>query len=62
MSKENLLLSAPTGAGKTVIALLCILGLYNQKIQEESSINLRNFKTIYIAPMKALVTEIVNSF
>lgn len=58
---ENMLVCAPTGAGKTNIALLTILhqmGLYRKKNGE---FDLTKFKIIYIAPMKALVSEIVGA-
>ena len=53
---ENMLICAPTGAGKTNIAMLTILNVVGQF---ES---LSQFKVVYIAPMKALVQEVVKSF
>lgn len=61
-SNENLLICAPTGAGKTNIALLTILNVLNSKRRENGRFDIKNFKIIYIAPMKALVTEIVGNF
>lgn len=61
-SSENLLICAPTGAGKTNIAMLTILhtmGLYQRK---NGTFNTKGFKIIYIAPMKALVSEVVGNF
>jgi len=58
---DNMLICAPTGAGKTIVALLAILqtiGMYRQK----GHIDVSKFKVVYIAPMKALVNEIVQSF
>lgn len=59
---ENLLVCAPTGAGKTNIALLSILQILNDKRKSNGKFDIRNFKIVYIAPMKALVTEIVGNF
>lgn len=59
---ENILLCAPTGAGKTNVALLCMLNLVGQHLKEDGSVDLDSFKIVYIAPMKALVQECVQSF
>ncbi len=59
---ENLLLCAPTGAGKTNVALLCMLNLLSQHKRDDGSFNLDAFKIVYVAPMKALVQENVLSF
>lgn len=59
---ENLLVCAPTGAGKTNIAMLTIMnqvGLYRKK---SGDVQLDAFKIVYIAPMKALVAETVGNF
>lgn len=59
---ENLLLCAPTGAGKTNVAMLTILqqiGLNRNK--NDGSINHNNYKIVYVAPMKALVAEVVGN-
>ncbi|CDW82626.1 u5 small nuclear ribonucleoprotein 200 kda helicase [Stylonychia lemnae] len=61
-SNENLLICAPTGAGKTNIALLTILQVLNMKRKTNGRFDIKNFKIIYIAPMKALVTEVVGNF
>ncbi|KAF8639907.1 hypothetical protein AX17_001158 [Amanita inopinata Kibby_2008] len=65
-TNENLLISAPTGAGKTDVAMLTILRVINQHRREsshitqiEASIDRNAFKIIYVAPMKALAAEIV---
>ena len=50
---KNILVAAPTGAGKTNIALLCMLREFN--IRPGS-------KVVYVAPMKSLVQEMVGSF
>ncbi|KAH9482395.1 Putative helicase mug81 [Psilocybe cubensis] len=67
-SNENMLICAPTGAGKTDVAMLTILRVIDQhRLQNKSSSNLPihqtidrdAFKIIYVAPMKALASEIV---
>ena len=60
---ENMLLCAPTGAGKTNVAMLTVLHeLGKHRDPETGSFNLDAFKIIYIAPMKALVQEMVANF
>ncbi|KAJ3033781.1 DEIH-box ATPase [Rhizophlyctis rosea] len=62
-SDENMLLCAPTGAGKTNCAMLTILREVGKNMDEATGqINLDKFKIIYIAPMKALVAEMVGNF
>lgn len=60
-SAENMLICAPTGAGKTNIALLSILQLVGSHMDEKGRIDISKFKAVYIAPMKALVSEIVGA-
>jgi pre-mRNA-splicing helicase BRR2 len=57
-SDENLLICAPTGSGKTNIALICILNTISNYLTPNGSIDTRAFKIIYVAPMKALVSEV----
>lgn len=57
-SNENLLVCAPTGAGKTNVALLTIF-------REIVSVKVRDklqFKVVYVAPMKALAAEVTEKF
>ena len=61
-SDENILLCAPTGAGKTNVALLTILREVSKHVMPDGSINVDEFKIIYIAPMRSLVQEIVGNF
>lgn len=67
-TSENVLLCAPTGAGKTNVACLTmmnILGQYRKERQgdeEKDTYDLSAFKMVYVAPMKALVQENVNNF
>eukprot|EP00897_Mesotaenium_endlicherianum_P008156 jgi/Mesen1/7369/ME000381S06604 len=59
---ENLLLCAPTGAGKTNVAMLAIMheiGLHRR--EADGSVDLGAFKIVYVAPMKALVAEVVGN-
>ncbi|CCJ29959.1 unnamed protein product [Pneumocystis jirovecii] len=67
-TNENMLICAPTGAGKTDIAILAIMRVisqfsypspYEQPRSKDFKINKNAFKIIYIAPMKALASEIV---
>ncbi|KAI9137398.1 SNRNP200 protein [Paraphysoderma sedebokerense] len=62
-SDENLLLCAPTGAGKTNVAMLTILHQIGKYLNKETGeVDLDSFKIVYIAPMKALVQEMVGNF
>lgn len=61
-SSENMLICAPTGAGKTNIALLTMLQVIGSFRRADGSIDKDRFKIVYIAPMKALVAEMVGNF
>jgi len=59
----NMLICAPTGSGKTNVAMLTILreiGKYRDA--QSGEIDLDAFKIVYIAPLKALVQEQVGNF
>lgn len=58
---ENILLCAPTGAGKTNVAMLTILQQIALNRNEDGSFNNSNYKIVYVAPMKALVAEVVGN-
>uniref|UniRef100_A0A4W4GRT1 U5 small nuclear ribonucleoprotein 200 kDa helicase n=1 Tax=Electrophorus electricus TaxID=8005 RepID=A0A4W4GRT1_ELEEL len=58
----NLLVCAPTGAGKTNVALMAMLREIGKHINMDGTINVDEFKIIYIAPMRSLVQEMVGSF
>lgn len=61
-SPENMLICAPTGAGKTNIAMLSYLHLVKQHVSVDGVIDKKSIKGIYIAPMKALAQEVVEKF
>ncbi|CAA0383918.1 unnamed protein product [Arabidopsis thaliana] len=58
-SDINMIISAPTGSGKTVLFELCILRLFSKSISKEGSfLHAKGaLKTVYISPSKALVQE-----
>ena len=59
----NMLICAPTGSGKTNVAMLTILReLGKHRNPETGEIDLDSFKIVYIAPLKALVQEQVGNF
>ena len=66
-TNENMLICAPTGAGKTDAAMLAILNAISHNVIPspmgepdalEFLVNSEDFKIIYVAPMKALAAEI----
>ncbi|GAV52508.1 hypothetical protein ZYGR_0AG04990 [Zygosaccharomyces rouxii] len=60
---DNVLLCAPTGAGKTNVAMMAILRTISKHINVETGrLTSKNFKIVYIAPLKALVQEQVSEF
>ncbi|KAJ8288293.1 hypothetical protein COCON_G00009520 [Conger conger] len=61
-TNENMLICAPTGAGKTNIAMLTVLHEIRQHVQPGGVIRKDQFKVIYVAPMKALAAEMTNYF
>ena len=58
---DNILLCAPTGAGKTNVAVLTILQQIALNRYSDGSFNHNDYKIIYVAPMKALVAEVVGN-
>ncbi|XP_070055782.1 DExH-box ATP-dependent RNA helicase DExH12-like [Nicotiana tomentosiformis] len=60
-SPENILLCAPTGAGKTNVAMLTILQQIALNHNLDGSFNHTNYKIVYVAPIKALVSEVVGN-
>lgn len=60
-TNENMLVCAPTGAGKTNVAMLTMVHTIRAHL-ENGVINRDQFKIVYIAPMKALAAEMVDNF
>ena len=61
-SSSHLPLPPLQGAGKTNVALLCILREINKHMTPDGTVNLDEFKVIYVAPMRSLVQEMVANF
>ncbi|PSS00629.1 activating signal cointegrator 1 complex subunit 3 [Coniella lustricola] len=68
-SSENMLICAPTGAGKTDAAMLTILHTISQYLEPnpfedhtvtDFAVDFDDFKIVYVAPMKALAAEITD--
>uniref|UniRef100_A0A0E0KIW7 RNA helicase n=1 Tax=Oryza punctata TaxID=4537 RepID=A0A0E0KIW7_ORYPU len=55
---DNILLCAPTGAGKTNVAVLTILQQIGLHMNDGE---FDKYKIVYVAPMKALVAEVVGN-
>lgn len=53
----NLIISSPTGSGKTTLFEISICDLYNRINSKSPSSSSLNFKAIYIAPIKSLCQE-----
>ncbi|KAG0625562.1 hypothetical protein M758_2G065100 [Ceratodon purpureus] len=60
-SNENLLVCAPTGAGKTNIAMIAVLHEIEQNLKY-GVLQKNDFKIVYVAPMKALASEMTQAF
>ncbi|KAG7292219.1 hypothetical protein NEMBOFW57_002254 [Staphylotrichum longicolle] len=58
----NMLVCAPTGSGKTNVAMLTMLREIGKNRNSNGEIDLDAFKIVYIAPLKALVQEQVLNF
>lgn len=68
-TSENMLICAPTGAGKTDAAMLTILHAISKNISpdpfeepdaSEFIVQVDDFKVVYVAPMKALAAEVTD--
>lgn len=66
-TSENMLICAPTGAGKTDAAMLTILNTVAKNIHPnpleepeatDFAVHTEDFKIVYVAPMKALAAEV----
>ncbi|XP_021733961.1 DExH-box ATP-dependent RNA helicase DExH14-like isoform X1 [Chenopodium quinoa] len=60
-TNENILVCAPTGAGKTNIAMISILHEIGQHFKD-GYLHKNEFKIVYVAPMKALAAEVTATF
>lgn len=60
-SNANMLVCAPTGAGKTNIAMVAVLHEI-AKHMNAGKIQKDEFKIVYVAPMKALAAEVSRTF
>lgn len=59
----NMLICAPTGSGKTNVAMLAMLReIGKHRNPQTGQINLDAFKIVYVAPLKALVAEQAGNF
>ena len=71
-SDENMLITAPTGAGKTNIALVTIIREIEKELKLKNMNNIDDkfdfskfkwdFKVIFLVPLKALANEFINKF
>ena len=63
-SSENLLVCAPTGSGKTNVAMLTVLRELGRHVGKDGRIHpdAEPFKIVYLAPLKALATEVTTKF
>lgn len=62
-TSENMLVCAPTGAGKTNVAMMSILRCLSSVYRPSSgTFDTSELKMVYVAPMKALVQEVVLTF
>ena len=57
LSDDNLVVSAPTGAGKTGVMELAILRLLARQVDEHGQLRVKPgaLKAVYLAPSRALV-------
>lgn len=60
-TNENILVCAPTGAGKTNIAMISVLHEIGQHFKD-GYLHKDEFKIVYVAPMKALAAEVTSTF
>lgn len=60
-TNENILVCAPTGAGKTNIAMIAVLHEIGQHFKD-GYLHKDEFKIVYVAPMKALAAEVTRTF
>ena len=58
---NNMLVCAPTGAGKTECAMMAVLQCLEQHL-DRGVLKSDEFKIVYVAPMKALAAEVADKF
>jgi activating signal cointegrator complex subunit 3 len=58
---NNMLVCAPTGAGKTECAMMTVLHCLEQHL-DRGILKSDEFKIVYVAPMKALASEVTDKF
>jgi activating signal cointegrator complex subunit 3 len=59
-SGNNMLVCAPTGAGKTECAMMTVLHCLEQHLHR-GVLKSDEFKIVYVAPMKALASEVTDN-
>lgn len=57
-SAENMLVCAPTGAGKTNVAVMTIVQHLRGCLRADGSVDREHVRIVYVAPMKALAAEV----
>ena len=62
LSHLHIFSHATAGAGKTNVAMLCILHELGLHRRSDGTFDTSAFKIVYVAPMKALVAEMVGNF
>ncbi|KAK2195922.1 bifunctional Immunoglobulin E-set/Sec63 domain/P-loop containing nucleoside triphosphate hydrolase/Winged helix-like DNA-binding domain superfamily/C2 domain superfamily/Helicase [Babesia duncani] len=60
--EQNMLVCAPTGAGKTNVAVLAMLSIMARHYDEDTGLDVNAFKIVYVSPMKSLVMEQAQAF
>lgn len=61
-TSNNMLVCAPTGAGKTEVAMMTVLRQIEQCVTDRGTLDVSEMKIVYVAPMKALAAEVTEKF
>ena len=61
-TSNNMLVCAPTGAGKTEVAMMTVLRAIEQCVTDRGTLDVSEMKIVYVAPMKALASEVTEKF